>query len=302
MRLLVAILLSAFAAIEAAAATKVSLCELQANPDRYDRQLVEVTTFVSHGFEDFSVFDPSCIANGPVIWLDYGGDHPSDTIWCCDHPAGTRVTPLIVDMIPTTIVRDRQLERFDDFIDRDDDVIVHATIRGHFFAGEKTKLPGGTRWTGFGHFGLFSLLVIEQVVSVDPHDLPNVDYRATSNASDFDDDDVTFIAQRGGTSYPGAIEEQVEAEIGIRSSAFTEPARVAAEGLRATAGTKPGLLLRVLRAEPGRIVFETNVEGKQNKYRVVVSRPYWLSFSAKNRQRVVWVMRALWESGCDNGS
>src|SRR5260370_21897167 len=39
---------------------KVSLCELQKDVDAYNHKLIEVTAFVSHGFEDFTLFDPTC--------------------------------------------------------------------------------------------------------------------------------------------------------------------------------------------------------------------------------------------------
>src|SRR6266567_2368876 len=61
---------------------KVSLCQLKNDPAKYNHELVEVTGFVSHGFEDFALFDPAC-AEWPDIWLDYGGMKDSDTMYCC---------------------------------------------------------------------------------------------------------------------------------------------------------------------------------------------------------------------------
>ena len=39
-------------------------------------------------------------------------------------------------------------------------------------------------------------------------------------------------------------------------------------------------------------------ETKKASYMVVVSRPYWLSFYAKDRQKVAWVLAAAYESSC----
>jgi len=38
----------------------VTVCQLKGDPAAYNHKLVEVTGFVSHAFEDFSLFDPTC--------------------------------------------------------------------------------------------------------------------------------------------------------------------------------------------------------------------------------------------------
>lgn len=38
----------------------------------YDQRLVEVTGFVTRGFENFTLFDPACTSSHDV-WLEYGG-------------------------------------------------------------------------------------------------------------------------------------------------------------------------------------------------------------------------------------
>jgi hypothetical protein len=64
--------------------------------------------------------------------------------------------------------------------------IVHATIRGRFFAGQEIADPRGKRWGGYGHMGCCSLLVIEQVVAVDPHDRDDLDYESFVDVPDVD--------------------------------------------------------------------------------------------------------------------
>src|SRR5580704_11993161 len=39
---------------------QVTICELTKDPAAYNQKLIEVTGFVSHGFEDFTFLDPSC--------------------------------------------------------------------------------------------------------------------------------------------------------------------------------------------------------------------------------------------------
>jgi hypothetical protein len=46
----------------------VTICQLKSDPAAYNHKLVEVTGFVSHAFEDFTVFDPTC-PSWPGVWL-----------------------------------------------------------------------------------------------------------------------------------------------------------------------------------------------------------------------------------------
>lgn len=57
-------------------------------------------------------------------------------------------------------------ERFDARIRGGADVTFPATIVGRFFAGIRQPAATGVFW-GYGHLGCCSLLVIQQVVSVD---------------------------------------------------------------------------------------------------------------------------------------
>jgi len=69
------------AAVEEQPAT-VTICQLKSAPAAYNHKLVEVTGFVSHAFEDFTVFDPTC-PSWPGVWLEYGGKAKSGTMYCC---------------------------------------------------------------------------------------------------------------------------------------------------------------------------------------------------------------------------
>jgi hypothetical protein len=56
-----------------------TVCQLKSDPPAYNHKLVEVTGFVSHDFEDFTLFDPTC-PSWPAVWLEYGGKEKSGTI------------------------------------------------------------------------------------------------------------------------------------------------------------------------------------------------------------------------------
>jgi len=101
-----AILFSSFAAAaRSEEPVKVTVCQLKADPAAYNHKLVEVEGFVSHDFEDFSFFDPTCPPTAEDIWLEYGGTEKSDTTYCCGPTAGTaRPKELTVEGIAVPLV------------------------------------------------------------------------------------------------------------------------------------------------------------------------------------------------------
>jgi hypothetical protein len=198
----------------------LSLCDVAANPKAFDGQTLEITAFVSQGFEDSTLFDPRCES---MVWVE---NSPSKS------------------------------------------ALVHATLRGKFSAGP-----------GFGHMGAFSLFTVDEVVSIDPHDLCRVDYGVQTEAPDADCFRSTFPPRAE------LLDEQRAADAGTRAWAFRDPRRVAAERV-------PGVTLRRTYRSRGRMTYEGG------GVRVVVSRPYWLSFSAANRKRVAWVVIALYNTNC----
>jgi hypothetical protein len=147
---------------------KISLCQLKSDPKTYDHKLIEVTGFVSHGFEDFTLFDPAC-ESWPGVWLEYGGTVNSGTIYCCGVTAGSsRPQPLVVEGVSVPLVQDDRFKQFDKLILSGPDSVVHVTIMGRFFSGELINAPNGSFWGGYGHMGCCSLLAIQQITFVDP--------------------------------------------------------------------------------------------------------------------------------------
>jgi len=115
---------------------KISVCQLKNDPKAYNQKLVEVTGFVSHGFENFHIFDPAC-ESWPDPWLEYGGTTASGTMYCCGVTAErSRPQPLVVEGITVELVDDARLKEFDKLIRSGTDSVVHTTIVGRFFAGE----------------------------------------------------------------------------------------------------------------------------------------------------------------------
>jgi hypothetical protein len=170
---------------------KVALCQLVADRGAYNHKLVEVEGFISSGFEDFTLFDPSC-SSTMDIWLEYGGTARSGTMYCCGVSADrTRPKPLEIEGISVQLAEDEKFQQFDRLIHKQPDSMVHATLAGRFFSGQRQQLsggllPGGYRWSGYGHMGCCSLLAIEKVLAVDPQDRQDLDYGAWPDQPDAD--------------------------------------------------------------------------------------------------------------------
>jgi len=283
---------------------KVTLCRLQEDPAAYNHKLIELTGFVSHGFEDFGLFDPSCPARSESsqtsVWLEYGGKASSNTMYCCGvTPSRTRPKQLVVEKIPVTLLDDDVFRRFDEMIQRPRGSTVHATLVGRFFAGELVKWPAGSLWGGYGHMGCCSLLAIERVVSVDPQDREDLDYESSADQPNLQRAGCGYKFLTRDLSFKDLLEEQRRAEEGARAWAFEDPRRVASEALARFANLDDKLLARLTetRRAQGRVVFRIIQGEKQPSYMVVVNRPYVLSFYAKEK-RVAWVVYAAYESSC----
>lgn len=287
---------------------KISACQLKTDPSAYNHKLVEVEAFVSHDFEDFTLFDPTC-RSAQGIWLEYGGKAKSDTVYCCGPTAGkSRPQELTVENIPIPLVENDQFKKFDrqvqpPFRSGRFGSVVHAVLVGRFFAGSKQQLSAGkSLWRGYGHMGCCSLLAIQEVKSVSPQDRADLDYGASPDQPDLAKAGCGFAFLTPMDPFSGLLQAQRAAERNPTSRAFTDPQRVASDFLAAALKlTVPGMVQPTeKRRAQGRVVYEWQQANKPEIYTVVASRPYWLSFYAHNPKRVAWVVVAAYVSSCAN--
>jgi hypothetical protein len=279
---------------------RVSLCELKKNQATYNHKLVEVTGFISHGFEDFTLFDPAC-PPWLDIWLMYGGTSASGTIYCCGvTDSRSRQRPLVIEGEPTALVDDERFREFDRRIQQWPDTMVRATVVGRFFSGRQSRIRGELRWGGYGHMGCCSLLVIQQILWVDPQNRADLDHRGSTDAPE-------IRAGRCGIQYlipprphEHFVAAQRQADLEGPEWVFTDPRRVAQEGLAELLEIDPTTIKRLKRkqTEQARVVYQWKWKEQRMVYHVVVSRPYLLSFYAKDPQKVAWVIFDAYASGC----
>jgi hypothetical protein len=148
---------------------KVSVCQLVADPARYNHKLVQVSGTVAHGFEGFVLSDIPCTRSGDAVWLEYGGRRGSGTIFAGGPSSERRRSDsLELEGVSTSIVEDAKFERLDHLIQSKRDTSASVTIIGRYFSGEHIEYAASPSWGGYGHLGGFTLLVIQQVIAVDP--------------------------------------------------------------------------------------------------------------------------------------
>jgi hypothetical protein len=147
-----------------------SVCDVLKNPAAYNHKLIQVSGLVSRGFEDFSLSDAKCGAEGDGIWLELGGAKGSQVMYCCGVSADAeRGRPLAVEGIETTLVQNGIFDRFQRLTLLSKGYgRVRVSLIGRYFSGKEEALPKGSRWMGYGHMGFYTLLVIQEILVAEP--------------------------------------------------------------------------------------------------------------------------------------
>lgn len=251
---------------------------------------------MSHGFEDFGLFDPSC-PSWPYVWLEYGGTKKSGTMYCCGVSNNkTRPQELVVEGITVSLTADETFEAFDRLIQPDS--VVHATLIGRFFAGKESRLLVGR---GYGHMGCCSLLAIQTVVSVDPHDREDLDYRSSADQPNIEKTGCGYQDLVPPWPYSDWVKAQQTAHLEGSNSAFDSPKQVAADALNRLAKLDAKTLedLTETQRTKGRLIYQLKTDKGKTTYMIVLSKAFLLSFYAKDTKKVAWVVIGAYKSSCE---
>lgn len=177
--------------------------------------------------------------------------------------------------------------------------MIHATLVGRFFAGERLALFNGKRWGGYGHMGCCTLLAIQQVLLADTQNRSDLDYGAWPDQPDIGKKGCGYQDLLPLEQTATEIQWQHEADDGRHNFAFNDPQRVASDTLATAAHIPvPSTDVKLKRETQGRKIFEYKPSGKAESYMVVVSRPYLMSFYSRDSNRVAWVGIAAYKSSC----
>jgi hypothetical protein len=297
------LLICCAAALRCEEPVRVTVCELKANPADYNHKLVEVVGFVSHGFEDFGLFDPTC-PSWPYVWLEYGGTKKSGTVYCCGVSSKrNRAKDLVVEGTPVSLTTDDTFDAFDKLIQTRPDTVVHTTLVGRFFAGKETRFPSGeVEWRGYGHMGCCSLFAIQQVISVAPHDREDLDYRSSPDQPNLDKVGCDFQDLVAPWPYSDWVKAQQTADQRESAFVFDNPKQVAAAALIPLAKLDESTVsgLKETQQSQGRVIYELKPDEGKATYMIVLSKPYLLSFYATDPMRVAWVVIGAYKSSCEN--
>ena len=263
---------------------KVSPCELSQDPRSYDHKLIEITGFISDGRENSHLIDPTC-ESSESLWWQHGGKSE------------------IVEGIHVPLIEDAHFNKFGTFLERWPDSLLRATVVGRFFAGTSViRGDGRVSWGGYGHRRCCSLFVLQQVLSVDAIYSRTLDNNSISDEPDIDKPGCGYsFLTEDVQPWDTFIKAQSMAESAENEWRFANPKRVATDGLAQLLQiNKASIALRKTSQTPGRFVYEWRPKGKAESYMVVVSRPAWLRFYAKDPKRVAWVILGAFESSCSS--
>lgn len=149
--------------------------------------------------------------------------------------------------------------------------------------------------------GCCSLLAIAQVKAVDPQDRSDLDYGASSEQPQVHEVGCGFSYLTSVDPFAGLLQQQREADDDPNSKAFRDPEAVAANYLRARLAmdSSVAVTLKETSRTSSSAVFEWTQSDKKDGYMVVVSRPYLLSFYARDPNRVAWAIVAAYATSCD---
>jgi hypothetical protein len=143
----------------------VTPCQVLAEPKRYDHKLLRISGTMSHGFEGFVLSDSRC--PGQAIWLEYCGSMGSGTVFA-GGPSSERARnqTLEIEGVTTSIVDDYEFRKFDRYIQSKRTVHASVSVEGRYFSGDRIESGNTPFYGGYGHLGMYSLLVIQRVVNL----------------------------------------------------------------------------------------------------------------------------------------
>ncbi len=291
-------------------AMDVSVCKIAASPDAFDGMLVRIDAYISRGFEDSTLHDPSCpeealvnfrnsIETSPHIWAEF-----ADQVgyW---HVKG--FAPLVKNeqlrQLRATLLERGHIHQ-----------MTRATMTGTFFAGRRITERGKvTPLRGYGHMGCCSLFVISSVDSVQKNYSNTLDYAwgdwnigmpdgcyseqmlgvPTNETIRKWQQDSNEDREAWHTDPRQTAEDELRrlkaGEFGNRSGGRTELLVPKKSDLKPPDQSRPTETLLEMPSTPYLKRYEYIEPDRVSQFMLVVTRPYWLENIATSAEGVIWV-------------
>jgi hypothetical protein len=292
--------------------TDTTVCQLRSSPAEFDRKQIRVNAYLSLGFEEAGMHDPTCLENSSTNGQRTNRDEHDFWVEFSDEAEHEGVK----DFLP--LVEDAKLQQFHDVLIQRDGQMPRAVLIGTFYAAES---PQGSKpeeisfLSGYGHMGCCHLFVVSQVESVETQYSADLDYSPSWSTSEprwcyahetFDIPTYADIRSWQQAANNGAdlrrldpkkvAEEQLGA---LRFGRFKDTGWLASEagipedpeGARyflAPPDARPTETLVEADSQSFRKSYEFIAPDRKSRLIIVVARPYWLEELAGFAAKVIW--------------
>src|SRR5215472_16545609 len=302
--------------------TDTTVCLLRSSPAEFDHKQIRVNAYLSLGFEDRSMHDPSCLENSFTngdrsnrdergLWVEFADE--------AQHEGVKGFLPL---------VEDAKLQQFSDVFNQRHSQMPRAVLVGTFYKAKPRKdaeLGKISLAFGYGHMGCCHLFVVSQVESVETQYSADLDYSAYWSTSaprwcysqeSYDIPTYADIRSWQQAANNGAdlwrldpmkvAEEQLDA---MRFGKFKDTewleweARIPEDPERARyflapPDARPKATLLEASSQSFRKTYEFKAPDRKSRLIIVVARPYWLEELAGSAARVIWAPGASAKVAC----
>jgi hypothetical protein len=281
-------------------------CALTQHPDRYNEGLVSVEGLITVGPEEFMLHDANCGDEHGKIWLEFGGGVESPGGSPAAH--STKNRPKTFESLQLPLNQDRDFNALQKLLQdaqkSGKTKMLHATLIGKYFAGKPTPTVTGVIRAGYGRLGCCSLLIIEEVGTVEPDIEEPVDFSPVSKVGPKTLAKGCTIVEL--TVPPREDEDQLERKsLKDEYQYLHDPKKVAARAISVQDPTSAEDIEKQLQTDSptsslASYTWASTSADATTSYHIVVNRPYWLLGTAISGDAVIWVPKSITKTECTN--
>ena len=299
-----------------------TVCQLRSSPAEFDHKQIRVNAYLSLGFEEAGMHDPSCLENSSTNGQSSNRDERDFWVEFADEAEHEGVK----DFLP--LVEDAKLRQFHDVFVQRDGQMPRAVLIGTFYAAKPPQgsEPGEISFaSGYGHMGCCHLFVVSQVESVETQYSADLDYSPDWRTSEprwcYSHETYGIPTYANIHSWQQAAndgadlwrldpmkvaEEQLEA---LRSGRFKDTGWLDSEAgipkdpeearyYLAPPDARPTETLLEASSQSFRATYEFITPDRKSRLIIVVARPYWLEELAGSAAKVIWAPVASAKVAC----